>query len=51
MWEEVAERMQAAGGGADRGGWEGMRKKWTDVSFRAKKYKKDRQGINVTGTV
>lgn len=37
MWEEVAERMKAAGGDVDRGGRESMRKKWTDVSFRVKK--------------
>ncbi|KAJ8018494.1 hypothetical protein HOLleu_43486 [Holothuria leucospilota] len=49
MWEEVAERVKVAGGDVDRGGWESMRKKWTDVSFRAKKYKKDRLGVNKTG--
>ena len=44
-----AEEILKAAGGMNRGGWEVIRRKWSDVCYRAKHYSRNRAWKNVTG--
>ena len=50
-WSEVAEKVAEVGNpyGINRGGAEDIRRKWSDLAYRAKQYLKRRNGKNVTG--
>ncbi|XP_072030178.1 uncharacterized protein [Amphiura filiformis] len=45
-WKEISEVLGSAGYSRT---WEVVRKKWADMAFRAKQYRRNRIGANVTG--
>ena len=47
LWTIASEVVRAAGG-SERD-WKTARKKWSDLSYRAKQYKNKREGKGVTG--
>ena len=50
-WQRCEMELRAAGGPEHPGGWDAIRRKWSDATYRAKIYSRKLQGRNVTGTV